>query len=94
MRNDYSIMNYSNSDMESERIQWPDHFSNGGTGITRCVSSDPLPLSESIRLFGDSKIYMKEAGGVQEMHCSRERIDLSDFWAFHKQRMAGKDSEQ
>ena len=61
---------------------WADHWTNGGTGITK-TSDTTDEITESVRQFGDPQIYMKGT----ELHCSRENCDISDFWKFHKERL-------
>jgi hypothetical protein len=70
--------------LESRRVQWPEHWTNGGTGITKTSGSDTEEIAATVAAFGDKRIYMKGT----ELHCSMERVNLSDFWAYHRARLA------
>lgn len=61
---------------------WRDHWTNGGTGVTKTSGEDTNEIAESVAIFGDPQIYMKGS----ELHA--ERFDLSDFWEFHQTRLA------
>lgn len=65
-------------------ILWSNHWTNGGTGITKDSSIKPSKsyqeISESVAAFGDPDIWMEN--GNRELH-SRHK-DLSRFWAFHR----------
>lgn len=78
-------MKYPTTDVEISpfgNIQWPDHHSNGGTGISKTEDSKLFErVAESVRLFGDSRIWTKD----NELHSSMR--DLSEFWSFHKSRV-------
>lgn len=67
-------------------IKWADHRSNGGTGITKL--SPGSETLESVRLFGDAEIYLKDGPDGKELHSSKN--DLSDFLEFHRKRTAAK----
>lgn len=73
------------SNHEQIRTHWKEHWTNGGTGITK-LAIDLVPVSESVRLFGDKSIEVRG----NELHCTRERISLSDFWEFHRNRIGEK----
>ena len=62
---------------------WPDHWTNGGTGITNTSGSHTAEIAESVAAFGDPDIYMKGT----ELHAAIGYGDLSDFWAFHRNRL-------
>lgn len=65
---------------------WQDHWTNGGTGVTKTSGHLTAAIAESVEAFRDSQIYMKGT----ELHMSRERLDLSDFWRLHESRLANK----
>jgi len=70
-----------------EYTQWSDHWTNGGTGIAKLSGDSLSQISESIEAFGDKSIFIKSDGGAgYEMHFTRDKIDLSDFWEFHRER--------
>lgn len=64
------------------KILWPDHQYNGGTGLCKLGDSELFErVAESVRLFGDSRIWTKD----NELHSSMR--DLSKFWSFHESRI-------
>lgn len=63
--------------------EWGEHWTNGGTGITKTNDAD---IIESVRLFNDPEIVMKDGA----IHCMRHKIDISDFWKFHYDRIGEK----
>lgn len=64
-------MNHNDS-----RVLWPEHWTNGGTGYTK-FDSGKLPLFErAIRELNDPTVFL---AGL-ELHSTRSRHDLSDFW--------------
>ncbi len=68
----------------SDTNTWPDHFTNGGTGVTKLSGTDVEEIAASIEAFGDPRIYLNG----KELHTSRNPADLSDFWAAHRVRLA------
>lgn len=68
------------------RCEWSDHWSNGGTGVTKTSSKrEALELAKSVKDFGDPSVFMKGT----ELHCTRDTsrgLNLSDFWKFHDTR--------
>lgn len=62
---------------------WPDHFTNGGTGVAKLSGAHVEEIAASIEAFGDPMIYLKG----EELHTSRKPADLSDFWAAHRARL-------
>ena len=66
--------------------QWREHWTNGGTGVTKTSGETTSKISKSVELFGDPEIYMVGS----ELHSSRKRFDLSDFWEFHRERTGEK----
>lgn len=61
---------------------WMDHWTNGGTGVTKTSGKDFTEIAESVKLFNDPQIFMKGS----ELHSTQR--DLSDFWKFHDNRIA------
>lgn len=74
------------SEYSNAKVQWPEHFSNGGTGVTKTSGDETRQITESVFLFNDPEIYMVGS----ELHCSRKRVDLSNFWKFHRERPKNK----
>jgi hypothetical protein len=72
----------------THRCTWPDHWTNGGTGITK-LGNHPVAddVRESVGLFNDPDIFLNKTG--DEMHSTRKikNGDLSDFWQFHRNRL-------
>jgi hypothetical protein len=60
-------------------IQWPDHWSNGGTGITKTTEPRTTEITAAVKAFGDPAIFMKGS----ELHANKH--DLSEFWEFERQ---------
>lgn len=58
---------------------WPEHWSNGGTGVTKTSEPDTTAIAASVTAFNDPQIFMRGS----ELHATRRPCDLSDFWAFH-----------
>lgn len=62
-------------DFAPTRIHWPDHFSNGGTGISK-FKLDQLPrFKRLVEEYGSKDVWIKDDC---ELHTTLE--DLSDFW--------------
>ncbi len=70
---------------EGQRIQWPEHRINGGTGVSKMSGQDASEVAKSVKAFGDPEIFMRG----NELHATRKRVDLSDFWEFHRKRTPG-----
>lgn len=61
-------------------IDWPEHFSNGGTAVTKGVDDN---IRDSVQAFNDPHIYVDG----ETLHTTRAKpVDLSDFWKFHYER--------
>ncbi len=67
---------------------WSDHWTNGGTGITKTSEPHTTEITDSVTAFGDPEIYMKGT----ELHSSRR--DLSDFWEFHRARLDSQNTQE
>jgi hypothetical protein len=57
---------------------WPEHWTNGGTGITKTSEPATSRYRQVIRDYGDPRIWMSG----DEMHATM--YDLSDFWEFER----------
>jgi hypothetical protein len=64
-------------DFGSRPISWTEHWSNGGTGISKGCGAE---IAQSVHEFGDQSIWMSG----NELHSSYR--DLSKFWQFHRTR--------
>lgn len=58
------------------RTQWADHFSNGGTGVTKFEPEMRNQYAQAVTNFDNPKVWLRG----NELHCSREINDLEDFW--------------
>lgn len=54
-------------------VQWPDHFSNGGTGITKFGPEDRWRYEKAVAAYGKGVWLVGDA-----LHSSEN--DLSKFW--------------
>lgn len=62
---------------------WSQHWTNGGTGITKFESPERIKLFEHyVAEFGDKDIFMQNG----ELHTTKPIhngfLDISDFWEF------------
>lgn len=60
-------------------IQWPEHRNNGGTGVTKASPDAAKRLRETVEKLNDPEVFMKD----DELHTTRERFDLSDYWKLY-----------
>jgi hypothetical protein len=67
----------------SPQTQWAEHWTNGGTGITKTSGLDTEEITASVAAFGDPSIFMLGS----ELHSNQEAVDLSKFWQFHRNRL-------
>lgn len=75
--------------MLTHHVSWPEHWTNGGTAITRLLSEPTATqVRESVVAFNDPQIFLNEA--KDEMHSTRKPLNLSDFWHFHYTRIGIK----
>lgn len=65
---------------ERTQVQWPEHFTHGGTGVTRCIVTDANEMRRIVAAFGDPKIFMLG----NDLHSTRSPMDLPDFWEFYR----------
>ena len=67
-------------DFGPTKSDWLEHWTNGGTGVTK-LSPERAPLiADSVQAFGNLAIFIKG----DELHSTIR--DLSDFWDFHRKR--------
>lgn len=60
------------------RILWDDHWTNGGTGITRFSPKNLERYKKAIAQSGRSDLFLNG----NELHCN-QRTDLSAFWKIY-----------
>lgn len=66
------------SDLHSDRVDWPDHHSNGGTGVTK-IPGDRLSLYlAAVAEYASPDVWITGS----ELHTSV--TDLSSFWAMFR----------
>lgn len=72
VKGQYELMNYK--DYYPTRIDWLDHFTNGGTGVTKFLPK-MLPVYEkAVEKYNSKDVWIKNF----ELHSNFR--DLSDFW--------------
>ena len=86
----YEFKNFPSGDYPSRlplgmRVTlWSDHWTNGGTGITKIRGAEDIQkFAEAVKEFGDETLFVKHFADHAELHCSKPGSDLSEFWAFY-----------
>lgn len=70
---------------QESRVQWPEHWTNGGTGITKFAAEDRPLYEAAIKESGRSDLWLKG----DELH-SDNRSDKGDFWRIFRQLKYGE----
>lgn len=70
-----------------EKIDWPDHWTNGGDAVTKFTEDKLKIFQDAISDFGDVNLWIKkEDSTYYSLRDNQKRGDLSKFWECFRER--------
>ncbi len=73
---------WSNNRFFGEPVtNWPEHWTNGGTGVTKSSPPETEKMAATVALLNDPAVFMIGS----ELHSTRQPLDLSDFWKLYRE---------